>query len=72
MAPLSLKKILILGVCIALWFYRKAILEALAPMGWWFRDSLDGLYDFPKGAQTAIAFLSIVLVVVLIAKHFRK
>lgn len=69
MPTLSLKKIMlaILGV-IAL-VNLNEILNALAPVLEWFRNSLFGLYEFPRGAQTAIAFLTIVLIVVIIAKH---
>lgn len=50
----------------------KKIFQFIEPLFEWYQESLDGLYDFPRGAQTAIAFLSIVLVVVLVVKHFRK
>ena len=38
----------------------------------WFGKSLNGLNQFPEGAQTAIAFLSILLLVVMIYKSINK
>lgn len=38
----------------------------------WFATSLSGLNNFPEGAQTAIAFLSIIWVVVMIFKIVNK
>ena len=70
MPPLSLSKIFIAILGILALAHLKEIFSALAPVGWWFRDSLFGMYNYPAGAQTAIAFLSIVLVVALIVKHF--
>lgn len=72
MPPLSLNKILIAVLGFLALAHLKEIFIALAPVGWWFHDSLMGLYDFPRGAQTAIAFLSLVLVIVLIVKHLER
>lgn len=72
MPPLSLKRIFlaILGVLALL--HRQAIVHALEPIGLWFSDSLMGFYDFPKGAQSAIAFFSLVLIAVLISNYRQK
>jgi len=69
MPPLSLKQIFLAILGILALIHRTEIFEALEPIGWWFRDSLFGLYDFPRGAQTAIAFLSLVFLVVAIVKY---
>ncbi len=46
----------------------KNLLNALTPVYDWFCHSLGNLYDFPPGAQAAIAFLSIVAAIVIILK----
>ena len=50
----------------------KPISKAFHSMAEWFTESLDGLNDFSPGAQTAIAFTSIVLVIVVIFKSINK
>ena len=72
MPEISLKKIAILILGLIVLFNLRRIGEAIEPVFEWFSDSLHGLNDFPEGAQTAIAFLSLVLLVVLIVKHFQK
>ena len=72
MAPLSLKKIFLAVLGILAIRHRHAIVNALEPFGLWFRDSLLGFYNFPKGAQSAIAFFSLVLIAVLISNYKQK
>lgn len=72
MEPLSLQKICLLVLGILALIHRHAIVNALEPFGLWFRDSLLGFYDFPKGAQSAIAFFTIVLIAVLISNYKQK
>lgn len=72
MPPLSLKKIFLAILGILALIHRKEILETLEPIGWWFRDSLQGFYDFPRGAQSAIAFFILVLIAVLISNYKQK
>ncbi len=69
---ISLGKIASAIIGIMILFNVKNILQWLEPVFEWFGDSLYGLYDFPQGMQTAIAFLTIVLIVVLFVKHFSK
>jgi hypothetical protein len=71
MPKLSLNKIVMAIIAILLLVNLRNILGFFEPLFYWFQDSLDGLYDFPEGAQTAIAFLTIILVIVLISKRFR-
>jgi hypothetical protein len=69
MPPLSLKKIFIAILSVIALINLNKIHDAFAPVAEWFRDSLFGLYDFPRGAQTAIAFLSLVFLIVAIVKY---
>lgn len=50
----------------------KAILNSVRSMCNWFATSLDGLNNFSEGAQTAIAFTSILMVIVMIYKFIQK
>ena len=69
MPPLSLNKIMTAIMFIVILWHLKSILHYLEPVFVWLSSSLQGLYDFPAGAQTAIAFLTLILIVVLIVKH---
>jgi hypothetical protein len=71
MPKLSLNKIIAATIAIMVLINLRNILTFFEPLFFWFQDSLDGLYDFPEGAQTAIAFLTIILVIVLVTKRFR-
>mgnify|MGYP007030179222 CR=1 FL=1 len=72
MPPLSLKKIFLAVLGVLVLIHRRAMVNALEPFGVWFRDSLLGFSDFPKGAQSAIAFFSLVLIAVLISNYRQK
>lgn len=50
----------------------KAISNFLRSICSWFAASIDGLNNFSEGAQTAIAFTSVLLVVVLLFKLIQK
>ncbi len=45
---------------------------ALLPAMYWFVESLRGIASFSRGAQTAIAFYTIILIIVLIFKWLNK
>ena len=72
MDKLSLRKIAAIIIGIIALCNLKEILRAFGRIYEWFADSLWAIRDFPEGAQTAIAILLIVLVVVLIAKAMNK
>lgn len=62
---LSQTKIILWFIGILVLIYRKEISAAMESIYSWFAESLDGMRSFPRGAQTAIAFLSIVALVTL-------
>ncbi|MEN6307697.1 MAG: hypothetical protein ABFD91_08075 [Anaerohalosphaeraceae bacterium] len=72
MPQLSLTKIFaaILGIIILI--NLREALGVFGPVYDWFCESLDGIRNFPEGAQTAIAFLSIALACVIVSKHIKK
>lgn len=72
MQKLSLIKIFTFIIVVILLAYLKAISSFFGSICSWFAVALDGLNNFSKGAQTAIAFTSVLLVVVLIFKHINK
>ena len=72
MPTLSLKKIFIAIAGIILLSHLKDILKAIQPIYIWFGESLDGVRNFDDGLQTAIAFLSILFVLVCVFKTFNK
>ena len=69
---LSLTKVIIVITGIVMLFHLEKVGEVMEPAMEWFQDSLYGLYNFPPGAQTAIAFLSILAVIVLVYRHIHK
>ncbi len=66
MPTLSLKKIFIAIAGIILLSHLKDITRAIQSIYLWFGESLDGIRNFDKGAQAAIAFYLIIFVIVLI------
>ena len=62
---LSQTKIFIWLIGITALIYRKQISGAIESIYSWFAESLEGMRSFPRGAQAAIAFLSIVALVTL-------
>ena len=68
MRKLSLTKILTFIVIVMMLGNLSSVLKVFGIMIGWFGKSLDGLNQFPEGAQTAIAYLSILLVAVMIYK----
>jgi hypothetical protein len=68
MRKLSLTKILTFIVIVVMLGNLSSVLKVFGVMIGWFGKSLDGLNQFPEGAQTAIAYLSILLVAVMIYK----
>jgi hypothetical protein len=68
MRKLSLTKILTFIVIVMMLGNLSSVLKVFGVMIGWFGKSLDGLNQFPEGAQTAIAYLSILLVAVMIYK----
>lgn len=72
MQELSLKKICLFIVFVMALFHFNKIIELLAPIYWWFADSLGAMRNFPPGAQSAIAFLTIVWIVMIVFKSINK
>lgn len=68
MSNLSLTKIFTAIAGILILLNLKEILNVLGPAGQWFAESLDGINNFPQGAQTTIAFFVILLVIVIVLK----
>jgi hypothetical protein len=71
MEKLSLKKI---GIAIAGLYtlmHLQQIKDAIAPVFEWFGDALHGFYDFPPGAQAAIAVFTIILAIVFVTRKIR-
>ncbi len=72
MPTLSLRKIAIAIAGFLILINLKKILRVFQPAYTWFAESLNGLNQFPKDAQTAIAFALVLLFVVLITKTLKK
>lgn len=72
MEKLSFRKIAALIIVILLLINLKAISNFLRSTFNWFATSIDGLNNFSDGAQTAIAFTSVLMVVVLIYSTINK
>ena len=72
MPTLSLKKIFTAIIGILILIHLKDILRGVQPAYFWFCESLDGIRDFEDGAQVAIAFYLILLIIVLIFKWLNK
>ena len=72
MERLSFRKISALIIVILLLVNLKAISFFFRTTFSWFAASIEGLNNFSEGAQTAIAFTSVLLVVVLIYNTINK
>jgi hypothetical protein len=72
MDKLSPKKILTFITVIVALFHIREITELLAPIYRWFAESLGQMRHFPPGARSAIAFLTIILIVMVALKSINK
>lgn len=72
MNRLSFRKISTIIIVIVVLINLKNISSSVRSGCGWFGESLSGLNNFSEGAQTAIAFVSILLVVVLIYNMINK
>ena len=72
MQNLSLKKISIAIVGIIALFHLDEILDFIRAVFHWFGDSLALMHNFPDDAQAAIAFCTIILIVVIISKTINR
>jgi type II secretory pathway component PulF len=72
MPQLSIKKIMQFIVLVIVLMHLKTLLQGVKRALSWFTQSLSGLNNFPEGGQTAIAFLSILLVVFMIFKLLHR
>ena len=72
MPQLSIKKILQFIVVIIVLVHLKSLMQCIKPALSWFTQSLSGLNDFPEDGQTAIAFLTILLVLFMIFKLLHR
>lgn len=69
---LSLTKIFLAIIGLIILFHIKDVLKVFRQIFSWFSESLSFINDFPEDAQAAIAFCSILLVVVIIFKTVNK
>ncbi len=72
MKKLSTTKIFAFIVIVMLLVNLSSVFKLFGTILVWFGKSINGLNQFPEGAQTAIAFLSVLLVVVMIFKIVNK
>ena len=72
MPTLSLRKIFTAIIGILILIHLGDILRTLQPAYFWLCESLEGITYFSRGAQTAIAFNMILLVIVLIFRGINK
>ena len=72
MQNLSLQKIFLAIVGIIALCHLDKILDAIGAIYCWFGDRLAFIDDFPDGAQAAIAFSSILLIVVIVYKTMNR
>jgi hypothetical protein len=72
MPTLSLKKIFTAIIGVMILIRLGDILRALQPAYFWLCESLSEFRYFPRGAQAAIAFYTIILIIVLIFKWLNK
>ncbi len=69
---LSLKKLALFIVGLIVLIHIKDVLRVFRQIFNWFSESLEFMKDFPKGAQAAIAFLTIILTVVIVYRAINK
>ena len=72
MPTLSLKKIFAAIIGIIALVHLRSILRVFQSVYSWLGESLEGLNDFSEGAQTAIAFCSVLLAVVVALRFLDK
>ncbi len=72
MPPLSLKKIFTAIIGVLILIRLGDILRAVQPAYLWLCESLAELRYFSRGAQAAIAFNTILLIIILIFKWLNK
>lgn len=72
MEKISLRKILIIIAVIIILARRKTIFEFFDKVLQWFAESLNFMRAFPPGARAAIAYLTIILIVVIVFKTINK
>lgn len=61
------KLFLFIGSMVVL-YYLKSIIDVFKNIYGWFAESLSFMRDFPEGAQAAIAFLTVIWLVMLVWK----
>ena len=72
MPTLSLRKIFTAIIGILILIHLGDILRAFQPVYIWLCESLAEFRNFPRGAQAAIAFYTIILIIILIFKWLNK
>jgi len=72
MPKLSLVKIFAAIIGIILLLHLREILEFIGTVYEWFAESLEFMRHFPDGARAAIAYLTIILVIVIVFKTIDK
>ena len=72
MKKMSSTKIFTFIVIVIILANLSSIFKVFGIMLVWFGKSLNGLNQFPEGAQSAIAFLSVLLLVVMFFKLMQK
>jgi hypothetical protein len=69
---LSLTKIFMAIFGFIVLLHLKEIYSVIGNIYEWFAESLEFMRHFPRDAQAAIAFLTIILVIVLVVKTINK
>jgi len=72
MPKLSLTKIFAVIIAIIVMLHLREIFEFIGTICEWFAESLRFLRHFPEGAQAAIAYLTIILVIVIVFKNINR
>jgi hypothetical protein len=72
MQKLSLTKIFAAIAGILILMYLRNIFEFIGDICEWFARSLRFMRHFPEGAQAAIAYLTIILVIVIVFKTINR
>lgn len=72
MPQISLTKLLIFIAAITILCHLNDIGRFIAPVYWWFAESLGFMRNFPEGARAAIAFLTIIWLIMIVCKTINK
>ncbi len=72
MPQLSLTKLLIFITAIIALCHLDDIGRFIAPVYWWFAESLSFTRNFPEGARAAIAFLTIIWMITIVCRTIGK